>query len=68
MSEICNRNNYIALYLANNYEPQLCRILNEHGGCNMTVCPECHVDDFCHIEGCPIGIAIDKLERIADDV
>lgn len=19
---------------------------------HLTVCPECHVDDFCHIEGC----------------
>lgn len=21
---------------------------------NMTVCPACHVDDFCHVEGCEL--------------
>ena len=26
--------------------------------CNATVCPECHVDDFCHVEGCSIGVQI----------
>lgn len=26
--------------------------LNTHGHANATVCPECHVDDFFHVEGC----------------
>lgn len=26
--------------------------LNAIGLCSKTVCPECHVDDFCHVEGC----------------
>jgi len=21
---------------------------------NLTVCPECRVDDFCHVEGCSV--------------
>ena len=36
-------------------------ILNDHGGCRMTVCPECKVDDFVHIEGCTVGDQVDKL-------
>jgi hypothetical protein len=28
------------------------RYLNENGYANKTVCPECGVDDFCHVEGC----------------
>lgn len=30
--------------------------LNENGFPNMTCCPECHVDDFVHSEGCSIGV------------
>lgn len=31
---------------------ELLKILNHPEGCpNLTVCPECHVDDFCHDEG-----------------
>ncbi len=26
---------------------------------NLTVCPDCRIDDFCHVEGCEI---IKKLE------
>ena len=22
---------------------------------NLTVCPECRVDDFCHVEGCSLS-------------
>jgi len=21
---------------------------------NLTVCPDCHIDDFCHVEGCEL--------------
>jgi hypothetical protein len=27
-------------------------VCNESGNCHLTVCPECHVDDFVHVEGC----------------
>ena len=30
-------------------------ILNNNGAPNLTVCPECHVDDFTHVEGCKLG-------------
>ena len=26
--------------------------LNNNGFASKTVCPECHVDDFTHVEGC----------------
>ena len=26
--------------------------LNQNGYCSLTVCPECHIDDFIHVEGC----------------
>lgn len=26
---------------------------------NLTCCPDCHIDDFCHTEGCEIIGAID---------
>lgn len=29
--------------------------LNYNGFCNLTVCPECHVDDFTHVETCRTG-------------
>ena len=22
---------------------------------NLTVCYDCHIDDFCHVEGCELG-------------
>ena len=29
--------------------------LNSVGLANWTVCPECGVDDFCHVEGCGLA-------------
>lgn len=37
--------------LGNGY---LSEILNENGYASWTVCPCCHVDDFCHVEGCEL--------------
>lgn len=34
------------------YNGKISKQLNEHGYCNKTVCPECSVDDFTHVEGC----------------
>jgi len=34
--------------------------LNNNGFCNLTVCPECRVDDFTHVEGCSIAAELDK--------
>lgn len=33
----------------------LMTILNRSGAPSLTVCPECHVDDFIHVEGCKLG-------------
>ena len=34
--------------------------LNANGFCNLTVCPECHTDDFVHVEGCSLDILLTK--------
>ena len=31
------------------------KFLNENGYANLTVCPECCVDDFVHTESCKLG-------------
>lgn len=31
---------------------RISRLLNDAGHCDRTVCPECGVDDFTHVEGC----------------
>jgi hypothetical protein len=38
--------------------------LNANGFCNLTCCPECHVDDFTHVEGCLIGYALDEIGKM----
>lgn len=43
--------------------------LNANGFCNLTCCPECHTDDFTHVEGCSISNGLDvianRLEQLA---
>lgn len=34
---------------------KLCALLNGNGGPSMTVCPICRVDDFIHVQGCPMA-------------
>lgn len=31
---------------------EVSRFLNKNGYPNLTCCPNCHVDDFVHVEGC----------------
>jgi hypothetical protein len=40
---------------------EVAKWLNDNGFCNLTVCPECHVDDFVHIETCKIGRTLDSI-------
>lgn len=42
------------------YNGKIATQLNAMGLCSKTVCPECHVDDFCHVEDCS------KLDLVAD--
>jgi hypothetical protein len=44
-------------------ENEVAKWLNDNGFCNLTVCPECHVDDFVHIETCKIGRALDIIRK-----
>jgi hypothetical protein len=41
--------------------------LNANGNCNVTVCPACHVEDFSHVEGCPVLACIAQGRRLAED-
>jgi len=33
---------------------KVARVLNKNGHAFWTVCPKCRVDDFTHIENCPL--------------
>jgi hypothetical protein len=33
-------------------EDRILEIMTNWDRANFTVCPECHVDDFVHVEGC----------------
>lgn len=35
-------------------------IITQYACPNLTCCPECHIDDFCHIEGCERAKRINK--------
>ena len=30
-------------------------VLNRNGAAHLTICPRCHVDDFVHVENCPLA-------------
>lgn len=30
---------------------------------NLTCCRECHIDDFCHLEGCTIMAKLDEMNK-----
>lgn len=56
MSTILSKEDYKVLQNADfesNYA--IADILNRNGCANWTVCPECHVDDFSHVENCPLA-------------
>ncbi|OLE52661.1 MAG: hypothetical protein AUG51_16960 [Acidobacteria bacterium 13_1_20CM_3_53_8] len=40
----------------------LAPLLNELGFCSLTVCPNCRVDDFVHVEGCEYNFEIRQNE------
>lgn len=42
------------------YNGLIGKVLNNEGYPNKTVCPECHVDDFTHMEDCS------KMDLIKD--
>lgn len=48
---------FVADYVSNGVVAQK---LNDSGQCSKTVCPECFIDDFTHVEGCS------KLKLIED--
>ncbi len=54
------QNEYITLYIADSRSDGVIGILlNNNGACALTVCPECHCDDFSHLETCSIWQELD---------
>lgn len=50
-----NRDDYITLLLADDKtDGVIGTLLNNNGASSLTVCPECRVDDFAHVETCSI--------------
>lgn len=39
------------------------QVLNNNGACRFTVCPSCRVDDFVHVDDCPLSIQPGELNR-----
>ena len=61
MSDVLTREDYQILDAADNEsDGEVARILNENGCANLTVCPECFVDDFTHVEGCSLAYNSDQ--------
>lgn len=55
------RDDYITLYMADhNTDGVIGTLLNNNGAFLLTVCPECHVDDFSHVETCSIWLEVDQ--------
>lgn len=55
-SEEKDQEAYIALAKADViFDGEVSSALLHFGQANLSVCPECKVDDFCHVEGCATG-------------
>jgi len=50
---------YVKLAKIAEKHPELTKILNENGHASWTGCPHCRVDDFTHVEGCPVAAKIE---------
>jgi len=78
MNRLCDENcNHCPIIMHNNYyllTALLNEALNTFGNefyllvqkhCpNMTVCAECRIDDFCHVEGCSIMEKLKTEEKV----
>ena len=55
MSTLLSKEDYLLLQQADlGAHGTVVGVLNRNGCANWTVCPECRVDDFSHVEGCPL--------------
>ena len=44
-------------------QDKLTQILNNNGAANLTVCPVCKIDDFIHVEDCPLQPSINDVRK-----
>ncbi len=56
---------YVALAMADTQEQDdsIPNWLNRNGFANLTCCPDCHCDDFTHVEGCLTALKMDIAAR-----
>lgn len=55
MGTTLSKEDYIIMQQADtDSEGGITGVLNRNGCANWTVCPECRVDDFSHVKGCPL--------------
>ena len=51
---------YVALAIGDAIQDgAIATALAHFGSANLTVCPSCGVDDFCHEEGCAVGVYVE---------
>lgn len=48
--------------LLDEFGPEVNRITNRFCP-NLTCCSNCHIDDFCHVEGCPVVEQVDAFHQ-----
>ncbi len=54
-TQLLSPEDYKVMQLANEFIGDKVRqVLNNNGASHFTVCPHCRVDDFVHVEGCPM--------------
>ena len=59
MSDLLSKDDYLIIANLEAVDLNLLRVLNKNGCVNWSVCPECHMDDFTHVEGCSILESLD---------
>ena len=53
---------YLEIFKAFLKHSDLLDAFNDGGFAGATVCPECHVDDFFHVEDCSLQVACLEIE------
>lgn len=54
---LCNNSRhltYILNLIHNKFGDEAYKIIQSHCP-NLTCCADCHIDDFCHVEGCELS-------------
>jgi len=55
---------YMRLSILNKMDPTLQRVLEINSGSKLMICPSCRLENFTHIEGCPIEREVVSREKV----